>query len=555
MRHKKNYKVNQIETLIPKEIYSIRDSSLVFETNKGKVDFNRWNYIGRPPSDRYESHLWANRDQLVLDLHNALNQLRFEMSPNTIESLASESCKQWFNYLDYKANQQTYIVSIEGINREVIDDFIIWLRNRPAKTKSGKLSKPSARKHYNGVKTILSYFIRQKRISPEAFPYAPFVNVNRSNQGALAYSKSEMSKIMRYLWKQRALILQDKFRGPQRQALAVYALIIAAKTGRNTSTILNLKSDCISQHPLAPDTHIILTGFKKRGMNTSVQAMRGSINMIDTFSANKNIGTLILEVANLTRQTLKEGQSHSLFVYTDQQNQLVPLSEALFWRAVQGLYKKANLHSDNGQPLRFQIKRMRKTFAERVWQLTGGDPVKTAKALGNTTPILDRHYLEVTPQMEKQHKLFGHVLTESLLSTTGDLEARLARKLNVSEDQVKQLLIGNFNTKVARCSDPENGKFAKGSGVACSRFMKCFTCPNQVVLESDLYRLFSFYWLVRDENEYISRKKWKELYSSIIQIIDTDICKQFDEKVVSAAKEKARNKPHPAWCSRVLLEV
>ncbi|EAQ52321.1 hypothetical protein [Vibrio sp. MED222] len=554
MVRRKNYKIRETEVLLPIKVYSYRDSSLVFETNKGKVDFNRWNYFDRPPSDRCENHLWANRERLVLDLYNALTQLRFEMSPNTIEALASETCKQLFQYLDYKANQKTYIISVDSFNRDVIDDLLIWLRNKPARTDTGKLSKPSARKHYNGVKTILSYFIRQNRISPEAFPYAPFINVNRSSQGASAYSKSEMSKIMRYLWKQRDLIRRCEFKGSQRQELAVYALIIAAKTGRNTSTILNLKSDCISEHPLAPDTHVILTGFKKRGMNTSVQAMRGSINMIDTFSANKDIGSLVLEVVNLTKETQREEQSGSLFVYTNEKNQLTSLSESMFWKCVQALYKKANLSSDNGQPLRFQIKRMRKTFAERVWQLTGGDPVKTAKTLGNTAPILDRHYLDVTPQMVKQHKLFGHVLTESLLHKEGDLELKLARKLDVSEDKVKQLLIGNFNTKVARCSDPKNGKFAKG-GVACSRFMKCFICPNQVVLESDLYRLFSFYWLVLDENEYIGRRKWKALYNNIIRIIDTDICKQFDESFVNAAKERARKSPHPAWCSRTLLEV
>lgn len=551
---KKNYKIQQTN-IIPLLVKSeIDNQALVYNTSKGKVDFNRWNYYGRPVSDKLDNAVWANRSELVFDLFNAITQLGFEMSGTTVEVLAAEGCKQIFQFLDHKAEQQTFIVNVDQFTREVIDEFVIWIRNKPARTVTGKLSILGARRHYTSVKSILSYFIRQGRLTSEIFPYAPFLNVNRSGKSTLAYTKSEMSRIMRFLWQQLALIRDGTFKAPLNQVLSVYALIMAAKSGRNTSTILSLKDKCISPHPLAPDTHIIMTGFKKRGMNTSVQAMRESSDITDTFSTHKDMGTLVREVLEITRGLRAKAKNQSLFLTTNADGNILALVDTAFWKSVQSLYAKALLKDDQGNLLKIQVKRMRKTFAERVWQLSGGDPIKTAKALGNTVPVLDKHYIDVMPNMEKQHKLFGHVLTETLLNTTGNIKQALADKLNVTPAKVNELLIGNFNTSVGRCSDPINGKFAKGDGVACSRFTRCFICPNQVILATDLYRLFSFYWLIKDENAYIGREKWKKLYGTIIHIIENEVSATFSEDIVSHAKVKARANPHPAWKTRVMLE-
>ena len=554
MTKKKNFKIQQ-SNIIPVSLsQNYNRQSLVYHTDTGIVDFNRWNYFNRPDSKELDKAVHAEREQLVSDFYNAVTQLSFEMSKITVEFLAKEGCKQIFQFLDYKHNNNVKLNNIESFSKDVIEDFLIWIRNRPAKTKTGKMSMLAARRYYSSVKSILSYFIRMGRLSNDIFPYSPFVNINRSAKVTVAYSKSEMSRIMRYLWQKLELIRKGQFKGSFRQILAIYALIIAAKTGRNTSTILRLNVDCITPHPLAPDSHIILTGFKKRGMNTSVQAMRSSYDIVDTFSINKDIGTLIHEVSDLTNELRTKSDKNCLFIITDTKRNIKPFSDQNFWRAVQEIYNKAQLKDDQGNLLRFQVKRMRKTFAERVWQLTGGDPVKTAKVLGNTIPILNKHYLDVTPEMEKRHKMFGYVLTESLLNTDGDIELKLSKILNILPEKVNDLLIGNFNTTVSRCSDPIGGKFSNGDGTPCCRFTRCFTCPNQVIIESDLYRLFSFYWLILREKGFIGKRKWKTLYSDIINVIDTEVSESFDEEVIKNAKEEARIKPHPAWRSRCMLE-
>lgn len=556
MKDKKNF-ILQESNLIPIRLNENKsNSNLLFKTNKVLVDFNRWKYYGRPKCENFINAEYANRSQLVVDLYNAINQLSHEVRYTTVEVFASDGCGHIFSFIDEQHLKGIHINEIEQFTSETINDFLIWVKNKPSKTLTGKLSKVSAKKQYNNVKSVLMYFTRTGRLSKDIFPYAPFVNVNRAGEGAIAYSKSEMTRIMRYLWKQLELIRKDQFVGSFRQKLSIYILIIAAKTGRNTSTILNMKTDCISLHPLAPETHILLTSYKHRGMNTNVQAMKSAFKFDEVFSTHKDIGLLINEILVHTRHHREKSDSDNLFLVENSEKQPTNFSDVFFWKAVHGIGKRANLSEDNASPLHFQIKRLRKTFATRVWQLTNGDPIKTSKLLGNTTPVMNQSYLEVTPEMEKKHKYFGYVLTDSLLGESEkDITDKISRLLDINIDKAKSVLIGDFNTGVGRCSDPYEGAYSKGNGKACTRFVACFKCPNQVVIESDLHRLFSFYWLIRKERGFIGRKQWKKLYSWVIKVIENEIEPAFDKLVVDKAKESAFNVPNPMWSSRNSLEA
>jgi hypothetical protein len=83
-------------------------------------------------------------------------------------------------------------------------------------------------------------------------------------------------------------------------------------------------------------------------------------------------------------------------------------------------------------------------------------------------------------------------------------------------------------------------------------------------MESDLYRLFSFYWLLTDERNFISLPRWDELYKPIICKIDQEIVAHnlrskdnpkgcFDPYRVKKYREEARSNPHPMWRDRAIL--
>ena len=77
-----------------------------------------------------------------------------------------------------------------------------------------------------------------------------------------------------------------------------------------------------------------------------------------------------------------------------------------------------------------------------------------------------------------------------------------------------------------------------------------------VVTKEDLYRLFSFYWLIVYEREQIGAKRWRKYFAHIIRIIDRDIVPKFDADAdyVSTIRAEAQANPHPFWKNRAQLE-
>ena len=92
-------------------------------------------------------------------------------------------------------------------------------------------------------------------------------------------------------------------------------------------------------------------------------------------------------------------------------------------------------------------------------------------------------------------------------------------------------------------------------------FMNCLRCRNYVITGDDLYRLFSFYWLIVRERDVVEKRKWRRKYAHIIRLIDRDVIekgiqtKVFARTRVDAAREKARVSPHPFWSNSSSLEI
>jgi hypothetical protein len=140
----------------------------------------------------------------------------------------------------------------------------------------------------------------------------------------------------------------------------------------------------------------------------------------------------------------------------------------------------------------------------------------------------------------------------------------LASETGIPVDCLRDIAVGYNNTGVGRCTDPRHGARAPGDGSLCTRWLECFRCPNQLVMESDLHRLFSFYFLLLKERNFISKKRWDELYAPIIHIIDEEIIAQnlktkenpkgcFDLYRVNMARAESEANPHPMWRDRAIL--
>lgn len=218
---------------------------------------------------------------------------------------------------------------------------------------------------------------------------------------------------------------------------------------------------------------------------------------------------------------------------------VIVLTDSALKLAAKKLVTDYGLVDTDGQPLRINISRLRKTFANRIFELLAGDLMTTAIALGNTPQVAGRNYLAPSADARRNWQFMGEIMVQELLSRTIGATYK--------------------TTPMGRCGDPVNGQYApKREGEACFSFLNCLRCKHYAVTGDDLHRLFSFYFRVFAERPRMNKRRWAQEYAHIPRLIDDYIVAEglrrgtFKSAVVEAAREQARRDPHPFWSSDVV---
>ena len=553
---------------------------------KNSHDFRRWLYVGRPrlaeqghsvPEEQGISKelIRAGRDGMVEAIRDAVWFMP-SRSDETKHSYCRCGLTTWFEYLDCRDAAGQPVYELMEISQEVIWGYIIWLRDSKASgTDTGRLSYIAAKTFYSQTKSVLKYLVHQSALPEGLFPRNPFPNSNRAGIGHKPYPKNVMTALMGAAYKDIKMLRDGTLKISDPQTLTVYLLVIAARTGCNPTPLLELTRDAVKEHPIKPDRLGLLVTYKRRGYNTSVQTFTSQKQIEGMVSMPMDALTLYKEVVSLTEPLVAEmplGQRDRLWLYRQTgsgrgiKDRVDILTQHKYFMAAQNIIKRHELQDYDGKLLQLNISRLRKTFAQRMWQLTGGDIVAVSEQLGNTPAVAGQAYVAVTPEMEANFRRLGHIMHADWGGKIDDLAflAELSRETGISAEQLKNIAVGNNNTGVGRCTDPLRGEKAPGDGTHCIRWVECFYCENQLVMESDLYRLLSFYYLLLKERNFISRPRWNELYGRIIDIIDHEIILPnlrtkeapkgcFDPYRVQKYRAESEANPHPMWRDRTIL--
>ncbi len=88
-------------------------------------------------------------------------------------------------------------------------------------------------------------------------------------------------------------------------------------------------------------------------------------------------------------------------------------------------------------------------------------------------------------------------------------------------------------------------------GPGCLDFMQCLLCPHMVILETDLWRLFSFQKALRHDFESgrMPSHVWLKRYGGYLQILEKGLPDAFKHRplVVSKARKRAEDSLYPLW--------
>lgn len=470
----------------------------------------------------------------------------------TVETVINYCCGGLRRFLEYLCLYSAALgreITLGDINRDVINGYLGFLRDRNTSTNSQKAQ-------YGATKSVLKALCQRNLIKEilagdeATFPRNPFPGSNKNSKGELplprsqrkAFSKAVKTAVM-------PIFLEDT--EPTGELLAYALLVVALHTGRNTTPLLEMPFNCMRPHPKEGTTFLVL--YKRRGHNTNkvvIGEESGRSGVVESLpTIRPTVAGLIKRAIQLTDKLRLVAPLHlrdRLWLYRTQYSSsagkkgtIIALSSSLLQDATKALVAKYELVDTNGKPLRINVSRLRKTFINRIYEILDGDVAGTAAAAGNTPAVVVANYLLPGEEAQKNWKFMGATLVQELLNNT----------------------IGSTHrTPVGQCSDITNGDYApKRSGATCMNFLSCLRCRNYVVTGEDLYRLFSFYWRILHERARMDPHRWQKHFAHIPRLIERDVIQAgltkgvFLRDLVDTAQELARVDPHPFWRSETIL--
>lgn len=453
-------------------------------------------------------------------------------SITTIVSYYMNGFRTFSRYLRVLYSVLKRDVEWSDINNTVIDQYIVYLAQ-------GDQSYATQVSFYSGTKNLLRLCMNAGWLPHiehphDLFPKNPYPGSSKSTKGQRPFSKAEFKRLTRAVRDEYKSIVQGS-QPLSNFELGICLLALGLRTGINPTPALEIPVDCLQPHPLKSD-QMVLVWFKRRGNAVRIQPQRKSEEIAELKSIQFDVVDLI-ELVRLRNQQLRDYSGEErLFVFksiTTNKGNVAPVSLNGLRNSIKKLVEKHRLKNDDGKPLEVNMSRLRKTFINRVFDLSGGDPLVTARHGGHQLKTANDHYWEAPPEAKVNHRKMIEQRTQFLVST--DLKG------------------GERHTPIAMCADTINGQRAPKNGEHCTEILSCFRCKSFVVTKDDLHRLFSFYWALIEERHSIDTKKWKKQFRYIREVIDENISTQFDSSEVAAIKEEARINRHPAWRDLAML--
>lgn len=396
----------------------------------------------------------------------------------------------------------------------------------------------TAQNYYKHVKTIGIAMIELGLVDGYQDEYFPRNAMRRgpTTHAAVALSDPELERVVAALKRDLIDLHKGTFAASNVQAITVYFLVLAMRTGGNPTPLLELTRGGLKPHVLPGMMRIDLV--KHRAANTYPNALRGPIKIEGVLSVPNDGVAILTRVLEITKSLSAEAGPNirdRIWLYETQRNdrRVVALEQQHIDKSIRTFVKRHGLRGDDGAPLRLNLSRLRKTKAQKLFKLSGGDLATVAMLLGNTAAVVGQNYMNMTPALRAEGAQFVGEVFEKVLSGSKDEAAP---------------------TPVGKCKDTLHGAHAPKDGTRhCDQFLHCLSCPSFAIAGTvaDLHRLFSFQIYLRAEIDYYPSdpeyEEWRAHRQRLVGFVDTFTTRHFPEQLVSQARELAEREPHKFW--------
>lgn len=471
-----------------------------------------------------------------------------------------------------------------------IDAFLGWLQMRGQQLgrKSGTM-----RTVFNNVKAVLLEMFAQGHIPGESTRFFKRrILPGRSDEvGQSSLSDAEQERLARAIKTDLVDIHHGRLQLSPGEVQALRLLLVAHRQGTNPAPLLELQRNAMAPGPLPGTICMSTAKFRSRKVRSSVgrampDRMQSGLESEEGAEAEVVFGlaegAVLQQAITSTEALVKEAPARyksRVWLYRSQATNaskvtsVTCLTTRTLGRAISALIARHELVGDNGDVLRLNLSRLRKSYFDRALRNTDGDLLKTANLMGNTPRVAGSSYSLMNESRKAEAAEFMNEEYTDLmrggsgLAGTGRASPQVIDIKLITTAADGTPTVSLERTPVSGCKDTLNGEHAPRDGRNhCDRYVMCLFCSSFAIVGSadELWRLFSFQAFAKAELRYLDMtlgsertndeavEDLRDRYRIAIPFIDQFTERQFAARVINEARAKTEAGLHPFWLHQMV---
>lgn len=592
MARTKSYKVNPTRSEQLRSVAEVDDLGLV-GSNNGDARIDMEALLG--PTARFAANDrnidfndWLNRDidVWVWAVLACLKSILLSGARETATvSQYAKSIRYFFTFLA-EEQETRRILTPTDLSPLHIDAFLGWLQMRGQQLgrKSGTL-----RTAFNNVKAVLLEMFACGYIQgePSRFFEGKFVPRGCDVVGQRSLSDAEQERLARAIKADLGAIHRGRIQLFPGEIQALRLLLVAHRQGTNPAPLLELQRDAMVPGPLPGTIRIRTAKLRSRKIRSTIgRAASNNTRQVGPESEVTTDAEIVFGMAEgaVLQQAITSSEElvkaaatrykNRVWLYlssarnASKDSSVTCLTSRTLGRAITALIARHNLRSDDGEVLRLNLSRIRKSYFDRALRNTDGDLLKTANLMGNTPLVAGASYSLMNATRKAEAAGFmNEEYTNMMRGGAGfSSEPRVVPRV------IDVKLVANTadgtpaalpeRTPVSGCKDTLGGEYAPRDGRNhCDRYVMCLFCSSFAIVGNgdELWRLFSFQVFAKAELKHLdvtlgsertdeeTLEDLRDRYRVAIPFIDQFTQRQFPARVIKEARAKTEAGLHPFW--------
>lgn len=323
--------------------------------------------------------------------------------------------------------------------------------------------------------------------------------------------------------------------------VAAFIILVSLGTGMEIECLRTLKADCLKNPARG---FVDIAYLKRRAHGAEWKTIRVRDGGVMT------PGGLLRLAIRLTKRARKRLGSDRLWVWGCLNGLIDGVTHGSL--AARYFVRDHGLVDDQGNVLRLELSRLRKTY-KAAWYVKTGGQLETF-AQGHSVEVAAQHYADI-PALRHVHEATIAAALDDALAASQHSEPRVlppTQEAAIRSDpdgvdlpaaiairDVVPFLDGAQDVWLASCANFYDSPFGKADQACPSPFWACLDCRNAVITARKLPALIAFMNFTREQRGLLASEDWEAKFGRAWRRINGQILPAFPGSVVEAARKSA----------------